>query len=189
RTVLTLLGIIVGVGAVVTMLAIGDGAKEEVLSRSRAMGTNLLLVRPGAPNLRGSGGTVATLVPEDAAAIAELPNVVAAVPEMGGSVTLRFAGADHQTSATATTPDYVTARDWRMASGTFFGPSDVKAFAPVLVLGQTVARALFPPGIDPVGQYVLVNNVPFQVIGVLAPKGATAWGSDMDDVVFVPLTT
>src|SRR5690606_1496294 len=91
--------------------------------------------------------------------------------------------------ATATTPDYVTARDWRMASGTFFGPSDVKAFAPVLVLGQTVARALFPPGIDPVGQYVLVNNVPFQVIGVLAPKGATAWGSDMDDVVFVPLTT
>ena len=186
RTLLTLLGIIVGVGAVVAMLAIGDGASEEVLSRIRAMGTNLLLVRPGAPNTRG---TVATLTRDDGKAIAGLPNVVNAVPELGGNVTLRYGGADFQTAATGTTPEYVTARDWPVVSGTFFVEEDVRRHAPVLALGQTAARALFPDGEDPVGRYVLVNNVPFQVVGLMGAKGATAWGSDMDDIVFVPLTT
>ena len=186
RTLLTLLGIIVGVGAVVAMLAIGNGAREEVLDRIRAMGTNLLLVRPGAPNTRG---TVATLVREDATAIADLANVVSAVPEIGGTVTLRYGGADYQTSATATTPDYVQARDWPPASGLFFAEEDVRRYAPVVALGQTVVRALFPPGVDPVGRYVLMNNVPFQVIGIMSAKGATQWGSDMDDIAFVPLTT
>ena len=186
RTLLTLLGIIVGVGAVVAMLAIGNGASEEVLARIRAMGTNLLLVRPGAPNTRG---TVATLVRDDVNAIAALPNVVTAVPELGGNVTLRYGGADYQTSATATTPEYIGARDWPVASGTFFVEEDVRRYAPVLVLGQTVARALFRDGQDPLGRYVLVNNVPFQVVGLMSAKGATQWGSDMDDIVFVPLTT
>lgn len=188
RTLLTLLGIVIGVGAVIAMLALGDGAKQEVLERIQAMGSNLLLVRPGAPNVRGSG-SIATLVPEDAVAIAELPNVAAAVPEVNGSVTIRYGGNDYQSSATATSPDYPAARDWDLASGVFFAEDDVRRYVPVAVLGQTVVQSLFAPGDDPVGKYVLVNNTPFLVIGTMAEKGATSWGSDMDDVAFVPLTT
>lgn len=187
RTVLTLLGIVIGVGSVVAMLAVGDGAKQAVLSRIGAMGTNLLLIRPGAPNMRGTGA-VATLVPEDADAIALLPNVVAAVPELTGNVTLRYSNADYQTQANATTADFPKARDWPVANGTFLTDDDVRSYVPVTVLGQTAARNLFGD-MDPIGRYVLINNVPFQVIGIMAPKGATPWGADMDDVAFVPLST
>ena len=189
RSLLTLLGIVIGVGSVVAMLAIGDGAKQEVLTRIQALGTNLLLIRPGAPNLRGSGGAIATLTADDALEIAKLDNVRAAVPELGGGVTARFGNADYQTAATATSEMYPLARDWPMASGIFFGAGEVKSYVPVAALGRTVVDNLFPPGFDPVGAYVLINNIPFQVIGVMAAKGATPFGSDMDDVVFVPLTT
>ncbi len=189
RTVLTLLGIVIGVGSVIAMLAVGDGAKQKVLDSISNMGTNLLLIRPGAPNLRRTGGAVATLIPEDAEAIATLPNVKAAVPEMIGAVTIRYGSTDYQTQISATTPDFEVARDWPTASGIFFGNEDVRSYAPVVALGQTVVDNLFPPGFDPVGKYVLLNNVPFQVIGVMAVKGATPYGSDMDDAGFVPLTT
>jgi macrolide transport system ATP-binding/permease protein len=188
RTVLTLLGIVIGVGSVVAMLAVGDGAKQSVLDRISSMGTNLLLVRPGAPNVRGSG-SIATLVPADADAIMTVPNVAAAVPELTGNVTLRYGNVDYQTQANATTPALTAARDWPVARGTFIEPADVKSYTPVIVLGQTVVDTLFPQGLDPLGRYVLVNNVPFQVIGVMSPKGATPYGADMDDVAFVPLTT
>ncbi|MFN4089158.1 MAG: MacB family efflux pump subunit [Alphaproteobacteria bacterium] len=188
RTLLTLLGIVIGVGAVIAMLAIGDGAKREVLRSIQAMGTDLLIVRPGGPNVRGTGG-VATLVPDDAAEIARLPNVAAVAPEIGGSVTLRLRGRDYQTSATATGPDYAAARDWPTASGVFFTDDDMRTYAPVVVLGRTVVRALMPDGGDPVGEYVLVNNVPFLVVGTMTAKGATSWGTDMDDIAFMPLTT
>ena len=171
------------------MLAVGDGAKQAVLDSISNMGTNLLLVRPGAPNLRGGGGAVATLVPEDAEAVAAVPNVVAAVPEVVGSVTVRFGNVDYQSQADATTPDLALARNWPQSSGIFFGAEDVRSYAPVVVLGRTVVDNLFPTGTDPVGKYVLLNNVPFLVIGVMAVKGATPYGSDMDDVAFVPLTT
>jgi macrolide transport system ATP-binding/permease protein len=187
RTVLTLLGIVIGVGSVVAMLAVGDGAKRSVLDRISAMGTNLLLVRPGAPNVRGSG-SVATLVPEDADAISALPNVVAAVPELTGNVTLRAGNVDYQTQANATIASFPLARDWPIASGTFVNRQDVRSYSTVIVLGETVRNILFPDS-DPIGRYVLVNNVPFQVIGVMGPKGATPWGADMDDVAFVPLST
>ncbi len=190
RTVLTLLGIVIGVGSVVAMLALGDGAKQDVLSRIQAMGTNLLLVRPGGPNMRGpEAGTVATLSAEDAEEVARLPNVTVAVPEMGGTVTIRYGNADAQTSVTATSADYPVARDWPMKSGTFFGPDDVKSYVPVVVLGQTVVDNLFRAGEDPIGRYVLIKNVPFQVVGVLARKGASPFGSDLDDAAFVPLST
>jgi macrolide transport system ATP-binding/permease protein len=188
RTVLTLLGIVIGVGSVVAMLAVGDGAKQSVLDRITKMGTNLLLIRPGAPNVRGSGA-IATLVPEDAEAIMTLPNVAAAVPELTGTVTLRYGNIDYQTQANATTPALTAARDWPVARGTFIERRDVKSYTPVIVLGQTVADTLFPHGLEPIGRYVLVNNVPFQVIGIMSPKGATPYGADMDDVAFVPLTT
>ncbi len=190
RTALTLLGIVIGVGSVVAMLALGDGAKADVLTRIQAMGTNLLLVRPGASNVRGSGGTtIATLIREDAEEIAALANVTAAVPEYSGSATIRHGNADYQTLVTATTADYPLVRDWPMARGLFFVPEDVNAHVPVTVLGQTVADALFAPGADPVGRYILIGNIPFQVIGVMAAKGANSFGTDIDDVVFVPLST
>ena len=189
RTVLTLLGIVIGVASVIAMLAIGDGAKQIVLDRISAMGTNLLVVRPGQPNRRGVGGTVASLVPEDAAMIAALPNVLAAVPELGGSVTTRFGSTDYQTQATGTSATYPVARNWPVGRGIFFSAADVQTYAAVVVLGQTVADNLFPKDIDPVGQYVVLNNVLFQVIGLMAVRGASPQGQDQDDVVFVPLTT
>ncbi|MGE0421033.1 MAG: MacB family efflux pump subunit [Reyranellaceae bacterium] len=188
RTLLTLLGIIIGVASVVAMLAIGDGAKQQVVDRISAMGTNLLLVRPGAPNVRGSG-QVATLVPADADAIDELDNVAAAVGEYTGSVTVRYQGRDYQTSVTATSAAFPKAREWPPTSGAFFSEADVKSYAPVMCLGVTVVKALFGPEVNPIGQFVLVNNIPFQIVCVMAARGASPFGSDQDDVAFTPLTT
>jgi macrolide transport system ATP-binding/permease protein len=191
RTVLTLLGIVIGVGSVIAMLAVGDGAKRSVLERISAMGTNLLIVRPWSPTQRGygAGGTIATLVPADADAIAELPNVLVAVPELSGSVTIRYGTADYQTTVSATTANYPLVRNWAVAQGTFFPASDVRTYGTVIALGRTVADAIFPPDVDPVGKHVLVNNVVFQVVGVMAARGASPWGTDQDDIAFVPLTT
>jgi macrolide transport system ATP-binding/permease protein len=187
RTALTLLGIVIGVGSVIAMLAVGNGARQQVLDRISGMGTNLLLVRPGAPNQRGTGG-IATLVPEDAEAIAALPNVLAAVPEQGGSVTARYGGTDYQTQVNATGAEFVQARAWPVARGLFFSQEDVRSYAAVAVLGQTVAKALFQNE-SPLGKHIVVNNVLFQVIGVMSERGASPMGSDQDDVVFLPVST
>jgi len=187
RTILTLLGIVIGVASVITMLAIGDGAKQEVVDRISAMGSNLLTVRPGTPNQRGREVT-ATLTIEDMRAIGELPGVLASVPEQEGTVTIRYGNADHRTTATATSADFVTARTWPVAEGTFFSAEDDERYATVAVLGRTVANALFGAR-SPVGEYVVINNVMFQIVGVMSPMGATGWGRDQDDVIFVPWTT
>jgi len=189
RTSLTLLGIVIGVASVIVMLAVGDGAKRAVMDRISGLGTNLLLVRPGAPNQRGQGGSIATLVPEDADAIAGLPNVLAAVPEMSGGVTIRFGNADYQTQVIATSAAYPVARNWPVGRGTFFSDADVRSYAAVVLLGQTVVKNLFADGVDPIGRYVLINNVLFQVIGVMDARGATPWGADQDDTLIVPLST
>jgi macrolide transport system ATP-binding/permease protein len=188
RTALTLLGIVIGVGSVIAMLAVGNGAKQQVLDRISSMGTNLLLVRPGAPNRGGQGGAIATMNVADADAIAQLPNVLAAVPEMGGSVTVRFGGTDYQTQANATGADFTLARAWPVARGIFFSPADVRSYAAVAVLGETVAKTLFAGG-DALGKHVVLNNVLFQVVGVMGERGASPMGQDQDDVVFVPVTT
>ncbi len=188
RTALTLLGIVIGVGAVVAMVALGDGTRQSVLARIEAMGTDLLVVRPGARNVRTPQDT-ASLVAEDADAIEDLPGVLRVVPEYTGGVTLRVGENDYVTSGNATTDAYATARNWRLAQGAFFSQQDLQSYAPVAVLGQTAASAVFAETDNPVGRYVLTNNSPFQVVGVLAPKGATAFGGDMDDAVFIPLTT
>ena len=189
RTVLTLLGIVIGVGSVITMLAVGDGARQSVMDRISALGSNLLLVRPGGANRGGKGGSIATLAPEDADVIARLHNVLAAVPEMGGGVTVRYGNIDYQTTATATSETFPIGRNWEVASGTFFSANDVRQYASVVVIGQTVADTLFPRGADPIGRYIMVENILCQVIGVMSVKGATPFGADQDDVVFVPLTT
>ena len=189
RAVLTLLGIVIGVGSVIAMMAIGDGAKHEVMQRISSMGSNLLLVRPGAPNQRGFSG-VATLVVADVRAIdREVPNVLAAIPEQNSSVTVRYEGSDYSTSVNGTSSKFPQARNWPLAQGTFFSADDEENYATVAVLGQTVAKALFPGGMDPLGKYVLVNNLVFQVVGVMAPKGASPNGQDQDDVIFVPYDT
>ena len=189
RTVLTLLGIMIGVGSVVAMMAIGEGAKQAVVEQIGSMGTNLLLVRPGGHNMRGYNGPIATLTPEDADAIAKLPYVASAVPEITGGATVRLNDVDYQTQVDATTAPYTDVRSWPVAQGTFVGDSDQASYAAVAVLGQTVVQNLLPDGGDPIGQYVLINNVPFQVIGVMSTKGANFAGQDSDDVVFIPLST
>jgi macrolide transport system ATP-binding/permease protein len=189
RTALTLLGIVIGVGSVIAMLAVGDGAKQQVIDRISGMGTNLLLVRPLGSSRGAAGGSVATMTPEDADAIAALPNILAAVPELGGSVTARYGNIDYQTQVTSTAADFPIARNWPVARGTFFSRADVRGYAPVVVLGQTVANNLFPDGTDPIGKHIVLKNVLFQVVGIASERGASPNGSDQDDVVFVPYTT
>jgi macrolide transport system ATP-binding/permease protein len=188
RTTLTLLGIIIGVAAVVAMLAVGEGSRKNVLDRISAFGTNLMLVRPGAAGIRNAGDII-TLVPEDASAIKALPNVETALPERSGRMTVRYGNIDYQTSVQGTGEDFPIARDWKVAEGQFFNADDSRAYAPIVVLGRTVAKTLFPDGGSPVGKYVLLKNVPFLVIGVMTEKGASPNGNDQDDVMFVPIST
>ncbi len=188
RTVLTLLGIIIGVGAVVAMLAVGEGSRQKVLDRISSFGTNLMLIRPGAAGIRNAGD-IATLVPDDAAAIKALPNIEAALPERSSRATVRYGSIDYQTSVQGTGEDFPKAREWLVAEGQFFNADDMKHYAAVVVLGRTVAKTLFTDGSDPVGKYVLMRNVPFLVIGVMTEKGASPNGSDQDDVIFVPINT
>jgi macrolide transport system ATP-binding/permease protein len=188
RTILTLLGIIIGVSAVVAMLAVGEGSRQKVLDRISSFGTNLMLVRPGAAGIRNTGDN-ATLVPDDAAAIKALPNIAAALPERSGRATVRVGNIDYQTSIQGTGEDFPSARDWPVAEGQFFNTDDMKHYAAVVVLGRTVSKTLFPDGANPVGKYVLLKNVPFLVTGVMTEKGASPNGSDQDDVIFVPITT
>ncbi|QIB33926.1 MacB family efflux pump subunit [Ancylobacter pratisalsi] len=187
RTALTLLGIVIGVASVITMLAVGDGGKAQVLERIAQIGTNLLIVRPGAPGIRSSGDN-ATLLPEDAEALKAIPGISAVAPERTGRYTLRFGAEDYYTSVTGTSADYLAARDWPIARGVMFTEEDVRAYAPVIVLGQTVATNLFGDD-EAVGHYVLVKNVPYEVIGVLSARGANAFGQDQDDAALIPAST
>jgi len=189
RSILTLLGIVIGVGSVIAMMAIGDGAKQAVMDRIGSMGSNLLLVRPGAPNQRGFS-SIATLVLGDVQAVdKDVPNVLAAIPEQNSSVTVRYDSADYSTSVNGTSSKFPAARNWPLSKGVFFSQEDQENYATVAVLGQTVAKALFPGGEDPLGKYVLVNNLVFQVVGVMSSKGASPNGQDQDDVIFVPYET
>lgn len=187
RTMLTLLGIVIGVASVISMLAIGQGAQQEVVNRIGAMGSNLLTVFPGAPNQRGRWN-VATLIPEDVDAIQEIPNVLTAVPELTGSRTLRRAGFDQEAQVNATYATFPLARQWQVSAGSFFTEEDEQLFTTVAVIGKTVAQQMFPQS-DPLGEFLLINNVLFRVIGVMEERGASPWGQDQDDVVFVPFST
>ena len=188
RTVLTLLGIIIGVASVVTMLAVGDGSKQTVLDQISSMGTNLLSVRPGGAGVRSTGSN-ASLTIEDVDAVAQLENVEAAVGERSGRMTVRYGNIDYATTVNGEGVAFPQVRDWPVAEGSFFNERDVRGYAPVAVLGQTVAETLFPAGGSPLGEYILIGNVPFEVVGVMADKGANPMGQDQDDAVFVPLTT
>lgn len=188
RTLLTLLGIVIGVASVIAMLAIGDGAKHEIVERFSSLGSNLLLVRPGAPNTRGRW-SVATLVPEDVKAInAEVPNLIAAIPELTGSQTLRYGNRDTSTEMNATSSDFPLVRQWTIEEGTFFTEEDEDLYATVAVIGKTVAKDLFADS-SPLGEYVMAGGTLLQVIGVMSERGASPMGQDQDDVILVPYTT
>ncbi|WP_411817573.1 MacB family efflux pump subunit [Hyphococcus sp. DH-69] len=189
RTSLTLLGVVIGVSAVVAMLAIGEGSQKQVVSSIETMGANLLFVRPGAPGTRMRGNAIATLTVEDAEYLEELDNVIAAVPGRTSRETLRAGEVDYQTTVEGATPDWVVAKNWPMAHGTFYSEEDETRRAAVVVLGATVAESLFGDQASAVGQYLFIGSTPFEVGGVLAAKGATAWGQDMDDIALVPLST
>ena len=188
RTSLTLLGIIIGVAAVVTMLAVGAGSKQKVLDQISAMGTNLLMVLPGAPGVRPSGDT-ATLTVTEAQLIGGMDNIEVAVPTRSSRMTVRYGDIDTQTTIQGTSAEFPIARDWPMAAGQFFSDKDVRTYAPVVVIGQTVNHNLFPDAENPIGKYIILQNIPMQIIGVLGSKGASSYGADQDDTVIVPYTT
>lgn len=189
RTALTLLGVVIGVSAVVAMLAIGEGSRAEVMARFESMGPNLLFVRPGAPGTRMRGGAIATLTLEDAQALGELDNILAAVPSRSANATLRVGGRDYSSSVEGVSEAWPIAQNRKLKYGTFFGKEDVDSRIGVVVLGTTTAGNLFDDVRGAVGQYVFLGGAPFEVAGILEERGATSWGQDQDDIALIPITT
>ena len=192
RSSLTMLGIIIGVGAVIAMIAIGSGAKARIQEQIASMGSNLLIVLSGSATsggMRWGHGSVPTLTVEDAKAIAnELSAVKYAAPVLQGITQVVFGNQNWSTITFATTPEALLIRDWPVVGGRPLTQADIDGAAKVCLLGRTVAENLFGE-MDPIGQVVRVKKFPFTVVGVLSGKGQTTWGQDQDDVVYVPLTT
>ncbi|WP_439609583.1 ABC transporter permease [Hydrogenophaga sp.] len=192
RSMLTMLGIIIGVAAVITMIAVGAGATERVQEQMKGLGSNIMLVIPGSVTSGGVRlGAQASqgLTEDDALAIAlEVPEVQVAAPTSRTSAQLVAGNTNWATSVYGTTNDYLEARDWPLASGRLFEASEIQGSAKVAIIGQTVARELFGD-LDPVDQTMRIKNVPVTVIGLLARKGQNSMGQDQDDTVIVPIST
>jgi putative ABC transport system permease protein len=190
RSLLTMLGIVIGVAAVIAMVAIGSGARNLVDRQIRSLGANLAIVTPGNVTQGGArlgAGAASTLTDEDAEAIRrEIDGVTAAAPFVRGWTQAVAGGANTGTNVYGIDLDWFTAREWDVASGRGFDPEEIRRGDIVVILGRTVARTLFGDE-DPLDQTVRVRNVPFKVIGVMAEKGQSAFGQDQDDVIFVPL--
>jgi putative ABC transport system permease protein len=192
RSVLTMLGIIIGVAAVITTIAIGSGAQERVAEQIKGLGSNIMLVFPGAQTAGGvrlGAQTGQALTEEDAAAIArEVNEVQVAAPSSRTGVQVVAGNANWSTSAFGTTADYLEARDWPIAHGRNFEGSEVSGSGKVALIGETVAAQLFGDA-DPIDQVIRVKKVPLTVVGVLARKGQNSFGQDQDDTVIVPIST
>ena len=192
RSTLTMLGIIIGVAAVIAMVGVGAGATERIQAQIQSIGSNLIIVLPGSISSNGvrlGSGGVATLTTDDAKAIAdECPSVALTAPTVRGGVQVVYGSNNWATIVQGVTPDYMMLRDYTMMSGQFFTTQDVDASAKLAVLGETVAENLFGDS-DPTGQVVIVKNVPFTVSGVLTPKGQSPTGQDQDDVILLPIST
>jgi putative ABC transport system permease protein len=192
RSALTMLGIIIGVSAVIAMIAVGSGAKSVIAERIASMGSNMLIVMSGSSTSGGfrfGSGTVPTLTVDDAKAIlSEIPSVKYVAPTLPGVAQVVFGNQNWSTSIQGTMPEMLDIREWPVASGRSFTQQDIDGATKVCLLGMTVVENLFG-GIDPVGQIVRIKNVPFTVIGVLGQKGQASFGQDQDDTIFVPLTT
>ena len=192
RSFLTSLGIIIGVGAVIIMVAVGAGAESRVERLIQSIGANVIMVLPGAKRSRGvrmAAGSIITLTEEDAAAIArDVDGVNVAAPSVRGSAQVVHSNENWSTLIYGITPDYMIARNWTIGGGRMFGSHEVRNASKVAVIGQTLVDKLFAGG-NPLGSTIRIKRVPFLVIGVLKAKGRTPWGRDQDDLIFTPLST
>ena len=191
RSALTMLGIIIGVGAVIVMIAVGSGAQERVAEQIRALGSNLLLVMPGsttAGGVRMGFGSGSTLTEDDVVAInRELPEALAA-PALRGTAQVIWGNSNWSTQVFGTTPEYLEVRQWPLASGRGFEAGEMAGAAKVCLIGATVAKQLFGAA-DPLDQSIRIKRIPFTVIGVLDVKGQSMMGTDQDDLILVPIKT
>lgn len=193
RAGLTMLGIVIGVGAVIAMVSIGEGAKRAVQAQIATMGTNVILVLPGfttASGVRAGAGSAVTLTVSDAA---ELKKRVPLLTDTGWArrdvMQIVNGNKNWNGPVNGVSPSYLSIRDWSFVSGGPFTQADLESAARVALVGQTVADNLFEPGEEPVGATIRIKNVPFHIIGVLAPKGQSAQGADQDDIIFIPFST
>ena len=192
RTMLTMLGMIIGVGAVITMVALGKGAQSTIEAQVKAAGTNLITVMAGnftQGGVRQGGGMSTTLTVEDAEALRGLEGVQYLAPGVNSRAQLIAGNQNWSSQIQGTDVELPLIRNWSMKYGSFFTQQDVASAAKVAVLGQTVSDNLFGPDVDPTGQIIRVKNQPFKVLGVMSPKGSTGFGQDQDDAVYAPYTT
>jgi putative ABC transport system permease protein len=192
RSALTMLGIIIGVGAVIAMLAVGTGASERISQQIASIGSNLIIILPGSTTsggVRMGFGAQPTLTKEDADAILkECPAVQDVAPILNGVAQIVYSNQNWSTGVFGTTPSILNIRDWQLVAGRPFTEQDVRSATKVCLLGQTVVENLFG-SIDPLGQVVRIKKVPFSVIGVLERKGQSPQGQDQDDTIYIPVTT
>jgi putative ABC transport system permease protein len=192
RTGLTMLGMIIGVAAVITMVALGTGAQSSIESQIQAAGTNVIIVMAGnfsAGGVRQGQGSASTLVPDDATAIASLPGVQYAAAGSNTRAQIVAGNLNWGTQVQGTDVDLPLIQAWSLSLGSFFTPQDVTTASKVAVLGSVVRDQLFGPDASPIGQVIRISNQPFTVVGVLAPKGQSNMGQDRDDTIMVPYTT
>src|SRR6202789_302074 len=191
RSLLTMLGIIIGVGAVIASVSLTSGATKQVEDQVSSLGESVITVFSGnftSGAMRGGWGSAPTLTVEDANAIAKLPNVVAVSPEVRDREQVLANGLNWNTQVMGESPDYPQIRNWDMAGGAMFSDQDVRSLAKSAIVGKTVVDQLFP-GENPLGQTLRIRNIPFEIIGVLTPKGFNLFGQDQDDIVVVPYTS
>ena len=191
RSLLTMLGVVIGVAAVIVTVAIGAGARASVQSQINSLGSNLIIVMPGSVTQSGArtgSGGASTLTPQDAVAVAGLADVSAVTPVVTVRAQVVGGGANWSTTVSGVAPTYTYVRQWSLASGTFFSDADVTSAAKVCVLGQTVVSNLFGTN-NPIGQTLLIKNVPFTIVGTLAARGQSSVGQDQDDTVIVPYSS
>ncbi|MBW8863688.1 MAG: ABC transporter permease [Verrucomicrobia bacterium] len=192
RSLLTMLGIIIGVGSVIAAVSITTGATKQVEDKVASLGQNVVTVFSGNMNqggMRGGWGSAPTLTVEDSVAIKkEVPNAVAVSPEVNDRMQILANGLNWNTRIQGESPDYPQIRDWDIASGAMFTDGDVRSLAKVAVIGKTVVDQLFPNQ-DPVGQPLIIRHIPFKIVGVLEAKGFNLFGQDQDDVVIIPYTS
>ena len=191
RSILTMLGIIIGVAAVIALVSIGNGVKQDIQNSISSLGSNLLMVMPGAPRtpgVRPSAGSMKSLKVSDYEAISKLDGVKAASPMTNGSYVVIYQNKNWTTSVSGVSYNYLDVNNWSMKSGRFLSEKNVQNRERVAVVGKTVVKNLFGDE-DPVGAEIRVKNIPFRIIGVLNSKGSGAMGNDQDDMVIIPYTT
>jgi putative ABC transport system permease protein len=192
RTFLTMLGMVIGVGAVVLMMAIGQGAQESVKQSINSMGSNLFIVLSGSTTSGGARigtGNAPSLKVGDATAIGELEGISAVAPVTMGTAQIVFGSNNWNTSILGTMPSYLDVRSWNLADGYMFSDSDIRSATRVAIIGKTVAQNIFGDEIDPIGKTIRIKQTPFTVVGLLEGKGQSLDGRDQDDTIIVPLTT